>query len=980
MQGFETLMPYRVQEVVLVSSLYDAFILQEDGQLEDLLHGGRAVFGARGPEMVRVSNASEALDRVMHSDKNELVIVTPQMGGIDPVSFAEQVKAHTGSTPVVLLGYDTGAIDSLMRDGGANVFDEVFLWTGDSRILNSIVTLMEDRRNCVHDCEVVGVRSILLVEDSLNFLSAYLPRIYAEIQQQIRSVLDESVNTSHRFQRARARPKILLARDLRSAVQVYENHKQHLLGVITDIRLPETRHGSGMDDQAGRKLLEHMRKESPHLPVMVQSSDSANAALAYEFNSTFAQKGANLLHQQMREFLLQNCGFGPFQFRDLDGKLITSARSVRELEAALREVRLDSIMKHARGNHFSTWLRARTEFALADQLSVKEVSDFDDPEDVRDYLVDTLYQARKDSLRGAIADFDRNSFDDTVNFARIGNGSLGGKARGLAFINRTLPHYVPEAEFKGVRIHVPQVVVLTTEIFDRFLRRNHLHKVAFSDQLNEEERQARFLRGRLPGGLLSDLRALLRHFHGPLAVRSSSLLEDSHHQPFAGIYETVMIRNVGSLEKRLTELCRGVKRIYASAFSDRARSYIRATPYRHEEEKMAVIIQPVYGKKRNGRYYPCFSGVARSHNFYPHGRCKPEDGVCSVALGLGRTVVAGEGGLRFCPEYPMSLPEFSSVDDILENAQRYFYAIPMDSDASDEAANVERFQPCRFPVSVADQDDALHPMASTWVPADGRIADGVGRPGTRMVTFASILKHQTFPLAQFASSLLDIGGRSMGCPVELEFAVNLDPDDGKGPEIALLQIRPMAVSEASVEFSIDDCDDRRIICSSHRAFGNGQIKGIRDIVFVDPQDFDRAASGETALDIAQLNATLSNEERPYLLIGPGRWGSKDSWMGIPVEWAEINGARVVVETGFKKFRVQPSEGSHFFHNLTSFRVGYFSVNPQADEGSLDLEWLRQQQVLERGANGLMHLRLEDDLEIWIDGSEAHGVILRPEQT
>ncbi len=978
MQGFETLMPYRIQEVVLVSSLYDAFILQEDGQLEDLLHGGRAVFGARGPKMVRVSNASEALDRVMHSDKNELVIVTPQMGGINPVSFAEQVKQHTGSTPVVLLGYDTGAIDSLMRDGGVNAFDEVFLWTGDSRILNSIVTLMEDRRNCVHDCEVVGVRSIMLVEDSLNFLSAYLPRLYAEIQQQIRSVLEESVNTSHKFQRARARPKILLARDLRSAVQVFENHKEHLLGVITDITLPETRHRTKMDEQAGRKLLEHMRREAPHLPVMVQSSDPANVDLAYEFNSTFTQKGSNLLHQQMREFLLENFGFGPFQFKGTDGKLITQARSLRELEAALREVDLESIMQHAKGNHFSTWLRARTEFALADQLSDKEVGDFADIEDIRGYLVNTLYQARKASLRGAIADFDRNSFDDTVNFARIGNGSLGGKARGLAFINRTMPHYVPDSEFQGVRIHVPQVVVLTTEIFDRFLRRNHLHKVAFSDELNEEERQARFLRGRLPGGLLSDLRALLRHFHGPLAVRSSSLLEDSHHQPFAGIYETVMIRNAGSLEKRLTELCRGIKRIYASAFSDRARSYIRATPYRHEEEKMAVIIQPVYGKNRNGRFYPSFSGVARSHNFYPHGRCKPEDGVCSVALGLGRTVVAGEGGLRFCPEYPMSLPEFSSVEDILENAQRYFYAIPMDPDASDEADNIERFQPCRFPVSTADQDDALHPMASTWIPADGRIADGVGRPGTRLVTFASILKHQTFPLAQFASSLLEIGGRSMGCPVELEFAVNLDPADGLGAEIALLQIRPMAVSEASVDFSMDEVDDERIVCASHRAFGNGRIRGIQDIVFVDPQDFDRAVSRETAADIAQWNAVLSNQGRPYLLIGPGRWGSKDSWMGIPVDWAEINGARVVVETGFKQFRVQPSEGSHFFHNLTSFRVGYFSVNPQADEGHLDLEWLRSWPVVESGANGLAHIQLDKELEVWIDGSEAHGVILRPD--
>jgi CheY-like chemotaxis protein len=974
--GFETLMPYRIQEVVLVSSLYDAFILQEDGQLADLLMEGGGELSLRGaPEMVRVPDAAHALERVMNSGRqNELIIITPQMGGIDPVSFAEEVKAHSGSTPVVLLGYDAGATMELLREHGQGPFDEVFLWTGDSRILNSIVTLLEDRANCLHDCEIVGVRAILVVENSLNFLSAYLPLLYTEIMQQSRSVLSEGVNLSHKLLRRRARPKILLARDLQTAYRLYAEHREHLLGVITDVGLPRNRRSEDVHDAAGIEFVQHVRAQDPIMPVLMQSSNAANALHAKELKTSFVRKGSSQLHHEMRRFLLSRFGFGPFRFRKNDGTVENNARSIRELERALRKVSDESLLRHARRNSYSTWLRARTEFQLADQLMLKQVDDFSETADLREYLVDTLYQARKQARMGVIADFNRHTFDDTINFSRIGRGSLGGKARGIAFMNRLLPFYDPENPFDDVEIHVPPAVVLTTEVFDGFLRRNHLYKVALDESTPQVQRFEKFQHGRFSSRLISDLRAMLNTFRDPLAVRSSSLLEDSHHQPFAGIYETVMIPNTGTTDERLASLCRAIKQVFASTFSDRARAYLRATPYHHEEEKMAVVIQPVFGRPHEGGYYPTFAGVARSHNFYPHGKCTPDDGVCTVGLGLGKLVVAGEGGLRFCPQYPQSLPDFSSAEEILENAQRNFYALPMDAKGTVDLAQT---QLRRLPIQVADQDGALTPLGSTWSPDDGRITDGVSRGGTRLVTFASVLKHDSFPLAILIRRLLRIGKKAMGCPVEIEFAVDLEVEEGEVRRLALLQIRPMSVSETNIHVDLAEYSPEQVLCASDRAFGNGRIEGIHDIVLIDPADFDRAKSTETTRVLARLNAQFLKSKTPYLLIGPGRWGSQDPWLGIPVDWSDISGARVVVETGFKNFRVKPSEGSHFFHNMTSFRVGYFTLNPQDGEGVLNLEWLRRQNVVESAANGLKHFQLSSPLTVLLDGKEARGAILKP---
>lgn len=975
-------MPYRIQEIILVSSRYDAFILQEDGRT-GLGEGVNLELGARDtPHMTRVSSAGEAIERATSVHGNSLVLVTPQVSGVDPVDLAEEIKAHAGAVPVVLLGYDNAHIRDLLDRRNQGVLDGVFLWTGDNRILNAIVTLIEDRANCLHDCERIGMGAILLIEDSLNFLSSYLPLLYTEILEQSRSVLSEGINRFDRMMRLRARPKVLLARDLRSAEAMFEEHQGHLVGIISDIGLPQVI-GERVIREAGLGLLRGIRERAPRLPILMQSSNDDYSEAANSLQAHFVLKGSRVLHLEMRNFLLRQFGFGPFRFRRADGTVETQARTVRELELAIARVSGETLLRHARHHQFSTWLRARTEFRLANRLAAKEATEFDDTEELRSFLLEHLHRSRRRAQRGAIVDFHRNTFDDTINFSRIGSGSLGGKARGLAFANSTLARFRPPGGRLDVRVVTPATVVLTTEVFERFLRRNHLQRMALSTSSTEEERQAKFLAGRFPAGMISDLRALLRVFTGPLAVRSSSLLEDSHHQPFAGIYETVMIRNVGSEEERLEELCDAIKLVYASTYSDRARSYLRATAYRHEEERMAVLIQKLVGKDHGSRYYPSFSGVARSRNYYPHGQCGPEDGVCSVALGLGTMVVGGEGGLRFCPRYPQSIPDFSSVEDILENAQRHFYALPM-GDAEDAEAQPEGMictrplQPCRYPVSAADKDGSLGPLASTWQAQDGRITDGIAREGTRLVTFASVLKHDSFPLAEMVARMLDVGHEAMGCPLEVEFAVELGQQTDGIHELTLLQVRPMAVAETEIELDLDELPKEKLLCRSSRAFGNGRIDDIRHIAFLDPSDFDRTHSAAVAKDISRLNARLEQEGEPYLLIGPGRWGSSDPWLGIPVEWSDINFARVVIETGFDEFHVKPSEGSHFFHNMTSFRVGYFTLNPSRGEGHLDWDWLRQLKSEAEGEHGLRHVVLDHALTVLLDGKVAHGAVLKPE--
>ncbi|MDP6850265.1 MAG: PEP/pyruvate-binding domain-containing protein, partial [Planctomycetota bacterium] len=935
-QGFENLMPYRIREVLLVSSLYDSFVFQEDGQvLEPLLADYGELNLRYAPRVKRVSTVEEAMETLSRNHRFDLVIVTPLFGEADTAGFAEEVKATQGGMPVVLLGNDARAIQVALEGRSRNPFDYVLHWNGDSRLMVAVIKLIEDRVNFLHDSTRVGVRGVLLVEDSLKFLSSYLPLLYAEIFAQSQRVLSDAVNLSHKLLRLRARPKVLLAQDVAGAERIVREHGRYLLGVISDAKIPEQRDGLEVDG-AGLKLMKWVRTMRPELPIMVQSSDARKIDASQEIGATFVDKSSPLLYQHMREFMLHQFGFGPFVFRNPDGTVEATAGTIRELEEAVQGVTDECILNHGTQNHFSTWLRARTEFELADRMAPKKVADFSGARGMRSYLNRVLHESRLGSQRGTIADFDRNSFDNTIDFCRVGGGSLGGKARGLAFINYLLRYYQPGKSFRGVKVLVPPAVVLTTELFDRFMEDNNLLALALGEK-SDLELQEMFVQADLPPDLVEDLAAISNTFDGPLAVRSSSLLEDSHLQPFAGIYSTFMLPNCEcDEEQRLAALCRAVKLVYASTYSRRAKSFIRATPYLHEEEKMGVVIQRLFGREHDGKYYPSFAGVARSHNYYPYGPVQPNDGVCTVALGLGRTVVEGGAGLRFCPRHPLVQPENSTVEDVLENAQRTFYALRLDCSAED-SRGYGTFESSRFDLKVADEDGTLAGLASTWSSENETISDGVSRAGVRLVTFASVLKHGSFPLAGLMEELLEAGRWGMGSPVEIEFAVDLESDSGLPKRLALLQVRPMVVDSEKIEVDLEQYSTEQLLCTSNRALGNCRYENIYDVLFVDPLEFDRANSRETAALIGEFNARLVAEERPYILAGPGRWGSSDPWLGIPVEWGQISGVKTVVETGFDNLRVEPSEGSHFFNNMTSFHVGYLTVNPQIGEGKLDLD-------------------------------------------
>ncbi len=971
-KGFELLMPFRIREVLLVSSLYDAFIMEEEGQILEPLLADYSNLNLRyAPRVRRASSSLEAMDMLSSQERFDLVILTPQLADVDPVEFAREIKEEHAPLPVVLIGYDTTAIRSLVGRGRQSPFDAVLLWTGDSRVLVAAIKLIEDRINFLHDSSRVGVQAVLLVEDSLTFLSLYLPLLYTEILLQSQRVIAESPNLSHKLLRLRARPKVLLAQDVETAWETFAEHGQNILGIICDAGLPPRR-GEDPDPEAGFALVRRIHEADPLVPVLIQSADPGNEEQALYLGAAFLDKNTPRLQQGIRQFMLENCGFGPFVFRSPDGTIQGQAANIRELERLVRTVPDDSLIFHAIHNHFSTWLRARTEFSLADLLAPKGVTDFPSAAALRSYLVKTLHEARRENQRGVVADFNPGQFDSTISFSRIGHGSLGGKARGLAFINYLLRYYEMGESFPDVEITVPPVVVVSTEYFDRFMEENGLYTVA-SESLTQEQLRRRFLYSSLPRDLVEDLRAVLRSFEGPLAVRSSSLLEDSHLQPFAGIYETYMLANAAESEElRLRDLVQAIKLVYASTFSDRAKAFLRATPYLPEEEKMAVILQQVFGRWHGRRFYPTFAGIARSHNYYPHGPIRPDDGVALVALGLGRLVVEGLGGLRFCPRHPQHLPQFSDPKDILENAQRTFFAIDLEDQSSDPAS-----QPRAFPIATADEDGVLSLLASTWCPEEEVIRDGTSRPGVRVVTFASILKHRSFPLPEVVDELLRFAAWGLGSPVEIEFAVDLETPPEERRRLALLQMRPMVVSQEGDGIDLASLRNEDLVVASDRALGNGRIEGLRDILLVDPADFDRARSAETVRVIRDLNAALQREGRPFLLIGPGRWGSRDPWLGIPVEWNDIAGARVVVETGFRKLYVEPSEGSHFFNNMTSFQVGYLTVNPQRGEGLLDLDWLRQQPVATRRPNGVLHLRLEQPLLVLLDGRTARGRVVKP---
>jgi len=739
--------------------------------------------------------------------------------------------------------------------------------------------------------------------------------------------------------------------------------------VISDIQFPKD---GKLSLEAGVDFARAAKAARPDLPLMLQSSVPQNRELAESVGADFLLKGSPTLLNDLLRFMKHHFAFGDFVFCLPDGREVARATDLRGLEKILPQIPAESIAFHAKRDHFSNWLKARTEFSLAEKLRPRKVSHFPDIEALRQDVINSIRAYRHERDRGVVAQFDRDLFDASTDLYRMGGGSLGGKARGLAFANYMLSTYAVDERFPEVKVWVPPAVVLGTDVFDSFMETNNLHDFAMSTKDNALIRK-RFLEAAFPERIAADLDVYLDLIHYPLAVRSSSLLEDSPYLPFAGIYETYMLPNNEKRRKvRLERLITAVKLVYASTFSEHARSYLAATPFRLEEEKMAVIIQKIVGSKHGSRFYPDFSGVVRSHNFYPTGRMTPEDGIASVALGLGRTVVEGRACLSFSPRYPRTPVHFASNEDMLNNSQRSFYALELKgSNEGPEMAVAP------FGLEEAEADGVLAALGSTYSVGNDAIYDGLSRKGPRVVTFAPILKHAEFPLADLLTLLTKMGIWGTGTDVEVEFAVNLSTPAGSPREFGFLQMRPQAQADDVVDSNLEDVDPARVICRSKRVLGSGKIRALEDLVVVDYENFDRSRSREAAQEVSRLNAKLVAQGRNYMLLGVGRWGSADPFLGIPVTWDQIAGARVIIEAGFHDLCVTPSQGTHFFHNLTSCNVGYFTVNPESGDGEVDWDWLLRQPALETGVF-FRHIRLQEPLTVLMNGKTQEGVILRPE--
>jgi CheY-like chemotaxis protein len=966
------LMPFKIKKFLLVASLYDYFMLEEDGRLQDLLlktyqqwHLGYV------PHFVRVSGGENAL-QLIKKEKFDLIVAVMRLGDMDPFSFGRQVKEIDPDLPVIGLAYNTPELKRLLELDDGSALERIFVWQGDGHVLLGIIQFIEDRRNAANDTQAVGVQNILLIEDSLEFYSSYLPLIFSVLRDLTDNLLKEDLTFSQKLLRQNARPRVHLAVTYEEADAVFEKFKDNLLGIITDASFP---HGRIVDPMAGVHFLKKVQAEKPHLPILLQSSDAGAEEMARAAGVAFLSKNSPTLLRDLKRFLSTQFGFGDLALpgEKTDEIRIANLNQLFSTIAELPEGVLNAALE--RGD-LDRWLRARTEFALANSVHDFFAHEKQPPATAGDELKKMISAHRAASRRGSIVTYSRHFHEDYSQFSMIGSGSLGGKARGLAFMDRILARYFDPGKFPGVTVSIPRTLVLGTDVFDDFMRENDLLPEAVCDY-SDSHMANLFIKASLPGKVVGDLRDFIKNVKVPLAVRSSSLLEDSLYQPFAGIYATKMLPNDQvSDDIRFLNLVNAIKFVYASTFFRQAKSYIGSTPHRVEDEKMAVVIQPVVGKLHQDNFYPDFSGVARSYNYYPVGQAKPEDGVVNVALGLGKTIVDGGVSLRFTPAFAGILPQFTSIKDMFNFSQRDFYAIAMRHTASIAFLEEDQYL-VKLGLDQAEKDGVLEYLASTYSRENDAVYDGVSFPGPRIINFAHILKNDVFPLAGIVSGLLKLSSEAMNCAVETEFAVTLDSQNVFPAQFSLLQVRPLVVQDELVKVELDDHQREFAFCYSDRVLGNGISQAVCDIVFVKPAAFDAAQSPQIAGEVDKLNTQLREAGTPYLLIGPGRWGSTDPWLGIPVKWSQISGVKVVVEACLPNMNVDPSQGSHFFQNMTSLRIGYFTVPMDRSHGFIDWAWL---EALPAAAETpfLKHVRLAGPVTVMIDGRKSQGVILKPQ--
>ncbi|MBI3926607.1 MAG: hypothetical protein HY319_13785 [Armatimonadetes bacterium] len=977
---FQGLMARRIRDVLLVSSDYDAFVLEEDGRIRERLFVEYSELNLVSmPTIQHVTSPAEAL-RALKSRRFDLVLTTMRVEDVGVRGLSMLVKINYPDIPVVLLVLDQIELRNLSSRPLPKSIDRIFLWTGDARILLAIIKLFEDQLNVDADSGNTGVQVIVVVEDSIRRYSTFLAMLYSELMLQSQSLIAEGVNAMHKLLRMRARPKILLATDYDQALDYCRRYRDHLLAVISDLQFP--RKGE-LDTQAGFALADEIRRELPDLPILLQSARKDAEPVARARGLHFLDKNSPRLLRGIRDYLKDTLGFADFVFRLPDRSEVARARDMYELVQILRTVDPRSLHYHASRNHFNVWLRARCMFDVADKVREIQAGDFKDVEELRAVLLEVLNQAAYEEQEGVVADFSARELGPVRHFVRVGRGSIGGKGRSIAFIHSILSRHDLYDSFPGVQIQIPRTVAISTDEFDRFLEINELADVIQGDK--EQELRRRFLAAALPPQLERDLRQATRDFDKPLAVRSSSLLEDSQHQSCAGIYETFVIPNQDpDPEERFRQLTQTVKAVYASTFSRKARAYLRATPFTVEEEKMAVIIQELVGQRFGDRYYPHISGVGLSYNYYPTGVQTPGDGVVLLALGLGQTIAEGGRSVRFCPKKPEILPHLDEPGKFLQYSQNRFYALDFGAAFAPGTGS-----PKLYDLAAAEEDGTLAIAGSVYSPDDDILRENLTQGGPRVITFNNVLKWGAIPLAEALARLLDVLTEGVGSPVELEFAVDMgdhgraaaSSEERRVPCLYLLQIRPL--SGPNLDDPVEsDFDAQRVLCQSHRSLGHGVVKEVFDLVFVDPEKVDENQLPRLAEPIAALNSRMFDESRPYLLVGPGRWGSSDASLGIPVGTSDITAARLIVEMPFQMKDVEPSQGSHFFHELVSLRIGYLTLpaEPHRDPGEevsfLDVDWLRRQEPREL-LDGISHFRFEQPLEAYLDGRTGCGTILKP---
>jgi len=964
-------MTRRIREILLVSSVYDGYIIEEDGTLEERIWQQYADRGlSTVPRIRKASSVERALD-VIHAEKIDLVLAIVHEETELAFDLALKVKAIRNDLPVAVLATDRPSLTRLEGREKPIGVDRIFLWQNDPTLLVAIIKYFEDIANVDHDTRVGGVRLVLLVEDSIAHYSTFLPAIYTAIMILTRQLIDEGLNHLHRQLRMRSRARIVLVDTFEDAVDVYRRFRPYVLGAITDVRFMK---GGRLDDEAGFELVRMLRRDMRELPICIQSAEpDKNRSRAEELQTYFIDKNSSRLMEDLQRFLREYMGFGDFIFRMPDGREVARAGNPRELLERLQEVPVESILHHAEQQHFSHWMMARTEIKIAEQFYPKKVDDFAGPEDLRRFLTRVIETVLYEKQSDIITRFIPGRNPQELQFMRWGEGSLGGKARGIGFLRYLLSRLEIRQQFPDLAIQIPPTLVVCSNEFARFLEDNRLWDASLKGSLPYPDLQERFLKGKLREEMIRDLRSYLQAVREPLAVRSSSILEDSHNLPLAGLYSTYMLPNSEeSLDERLASLLAAIKLVWASTFGDNPRAYFRQTSYRLEDERMAVVVQTLGGCRRGDYFFPTFSGVAQSHNFYPVSYMKPEDGVAQIALGLGKTVVEGGPIVRFCPRYPMLLPQFADMRDWLYFTQKNFYALDLAPIREPrDPATMDRLK--LLPLSVAESQWVLQKVASVYQSDSGLLVDSFFYEGPRIVTFQKVLRDQRLKFGELICRLLSICERSMRIPVEIEFACDL-PEDQR-PVFYPLQLRPMASQQRWEQVEVSAEHKEQAFCYSNMAHGNGCYRGIHDLVCVKPETFDVSRSREIAREIGDLNKVLVDENRPYVLVGFGRWGSTDPWMGIGVGWAQISGVKVLVEVGLKGFNVDPAQGTHFFQNVTSLNIGCLSV-PYDSAAFIRWEQLVAVKSL-RNTKYLKLLRWGRALDIFIDGRRGEAVIVLP---